>query len=158
MESRRQFLTVVATTLGLAPVVAWLGSPTAANRGNTTAAEPLSPVRKTGAEWRSALTPEQFRVLRGHGTDRAGSSPLNREKRRGVFACAGCGRQLFSSDAKFESGTGWPSFFEPLGDAVGTRVDRACSWCAPKCTAWGAAGTSVTSLTTARGRRGCGTA
>ena len=125
MESRRQFLTVVATSLGLAPVVAWLGSPAVANRVSTTAVEPVFPVRKTAAEWRSALTPEQYYVLRGHGTERAGSSPLNKEKRRGVFACAGCGRHVFSSDAKFESGTGWPSFVQPLRDAVGTRVDRS---------------------------------
>ena len=79
--------------------------------------------KKTDEEWAKALTPEQFRVLRKHGTERAGTSPLNSEKRRGTFRCAGCGQPLFSSDTKFESGTGWPSFFKPLDDAVGTTTD-----------------------------------
>ena len=70
------------------------------------------------------LTPEQFHVLREHGTERAGSSPLNQEKRAGTFRCAGCGEPLFSSDAKFESGTGWPSFYQPLDNAVGKTEDR----------------------------------
>jgi peptide-methionine (R)-S-oxide reductase len=70
--------------------------------------------QKSEQEWRTTLTPEQFRVLREHGTERAGTSPLNDEKRAGVFVCAGCGQPLFSSEAKFESGTGWPSFWAPL--------------------------------------------
>jgi peptide-methionine (R)-S-oxide reductase len=69
------------------------------------------------------LTPEQHHVLREHGTERAGTSPLNQEKRAGTFRCAGCGQPLFSSDTKFESGTGWPSFFAPLDNAVGTTTD-----------------------------------
>jgi peptide-methionine (R)-S-oxide reductase len=77
------------------------------------------------AEWKKRLTPEQFYVLRKHGTERAGTSPLNREKRKGIFACAGCELPLFSSDTKFESGTGWPSFYQPLPDAVETKVDRS---------------------------------
>jgi peptide-methionine (R)-S-oxide reductase len=76
-------------------------------------------------EWKKRLTPEQFYVLRKHGTERAGTSPLNREKRGGTFACAGCGLPLFSSDTKFESGTGWPSFFKPLDNAVETQTDRS---------------------------------
>ena len=76
-------------------------------------------------DWRQKLTPEQFHVLREHGTERPGTSPLNVEKRDGVFHCAGCGQPLFSSDTKFESGTGWPSFWSPLPDAVATTVDRA---------------------------------
>ncbi len=80
---------------------------------------------KTDAEWRAELTPEQYRVLRGHGTERAGTSPLDREKRSGMFACAGCGQELFASDTKFDSGTGWPSFFAPISGAVGTSVDRS---------------------------------
>jgi peptide-methionine (R)-S-oxide reductase len=80
---------------------------------------------KTEEQWREALTPEQFQVLRQHGTERAGTSPLNQEKRSGTFVCAGCGNQLFESDAKFESGTGWPSFFAPREAAVETTVDRA---------------------------------
>jgi peptide-methionine (R)-S-oxide reductase len=69
------------------------------------------------------LTPEQHHVLREHGTERAGTSPLNHEKRGGTFRCAGCGQALFSSDTKFESGTGWPSFFAPLEQAVATTTD-----------------------------------
>ncbi|HZF76388.1 MAG TPA: peptide-methionine (R)-S-oxide reductase MsrB [Acetobacteraceae bacterium] len=83
------------------------------------------PVQKTDAEWRAALSPEAFRVLRGHGTERAGTSPLNAEKRRGTFACAGCGNRLFESATKFESGTGWPSFYAPLDGAVETTTDRS---------------------------------
>jgi peptide-methionine (R)-S-oxide reductase len=68
---------------------------------------------KSDAEWRAQLTPEQYYVARQHGTERAGTSPLNREKREGMFACVCCGEPLFSSQAKFESGTGWPSFDRP---------------------------------------------
>jgi len=84
-------------------------------------------VTRSDAEWRQALSPEAYRVLREHGTERAGSSPLNQEKRHGMFVCAGCGKELFASDSKFESGTGWPSFFAPKdAEAVETREDR--SW------------------------------
>jgi peptide-methionine (R)-S-oxide reductase len=83
-------------------------------------------IPKTEDEWRSTLTPEQFHVLRKHGTERAGTSPLNREHRKGSFQCAGCGKTLFTSDAKFDSGTGWPSFWAPaVQDAVETSTDRA---------------------------------
>jgi peptide-methionine (R)-S-oxide reductase len=82
-------------------------------------------VQKTDAEWRTTLTPIQYGVLRKHGTEPAGSSPLNREKRKGTFACAGCDLPLFSSDTKYESGTGWPSFYEPLPNAIGTSTDRS---------------------------------
>jgi peptide-methionine (R)-S-oxide reductase len=77
------------------------------------------------AEWRKRLTPAQYNVLRGHGTERPGSSPLNNEHRKGIFACAGCDVPLFSSDTKFHSGTGWPSFYQPLPEAVGTKTDRS---------------------------------
>ena len=84
-------------------------------------------IDKTDADWRKSLSPAAFRVLREHGTERAFTSPLNDEKRAGMFTCAGCGKELFASDAKFESGTGWPSFYQPAsGDAVGTTEDR--SW------------------------------
>ncbi len=83
------------------------------------------PVQKSEAEWRAELTPEQFRVLRQHGTERAGTSPLNAEKRPGTFCCAACGHPLFDAGTKFESGTGWPSFWAPLPDAVGTSTDRS---------------------------------
>jgi peptide-methionine (R)-S-oxide reductase len=77
------------------------------------------------AQWRRLLDPAQFHVLRKHGTERAGSSPLNAEKRRGTFVCAGCAKPLFASDAKFESGTGWPSFYQPLEGGVATTEDRS---------------------------------
>ncbi|MBI3400923.1 MAG: peptide-methionine (R)-S-oxide reductase MsrB [Acidobacteria bacterium] len=82
-------------------------------------------MQKTDDEWRGSLTPEQFRVLREHGTERAGTSPLNYEKRSGTFSCAACGTPLFTSDTKFESGTGWPSFFAPIEGVVATTVDRS---------------------------------
>ena len=80
---------------------------------------------KTEQDWKIELTPEQFHVLREHGTERPGSSPLNYEKRTGTFSCAGCGTPLFASDTKFESGTGWPSFWQPLPGAVATTTDRS---------------------------------
>jgi peptide-methionine (R)-S-oxide reductase len=82
-------------------------------------------MKKTDDEWRGELSPEQFHVLRKHGTERPGSSPLNQEKRDGTFKCAGCGQPLFTADSKFESGTGWPSFWRPLKDAVETTTDSS---------------------------------
>lgn len=82
-------------------------------------------VDKSDAEWQQALTPSQFEVLRCHGTERRGSSPLNQEKRTGNFTCAGCGQTLFESRTKFESGTGWPSFYAPIPGAVAVTVDRS---------------------------------
>ncbi len=76
------------------------------------------------AEWRKRLTPQRYAVLRQASTERAGSSPLNSEKRKGVYVCAGCGLPLYSSATKFESGTGWPSFWKPLPNAVGTKPDN----------------------------------
>lgn len=80
---------------------------------------------RSDAEWQHCLTPDQFRILRQHGTERPGSSPMNTEKREGRFVCAACGEQLFLSDDKFESGTGWPSFTQPVHGAVGETVDRS---------------------------------
>jgi peptide-methionine (R)-S-oxide reductase len=80
---------------------------------------------KTDEEWQATLSPSQYQVLRCHGTEMRGSSPLNKEKRDGTFVCAGCGQPLFSSRAKFESGTGWPSFDEPMADGVETTTDRS---------------------------------
>ena len=74
-------------------------------------------------EWKKRLTPQQFYVLRQEGTEPAGSSPLSHEKRAGLYLCAGCELHLFSSTAKYDSGTGWPSFYVPLKDAVGTKTD-----------------------------------
>ena len=82
-------------------------------------------VQKTDDEWRKTLTPEQFHVLREHGTERAGTSPLNVEKREGIFMCGACGQPLFTSDTKFESGTGWPSFYRPIEGAITTTTDRS---------------------------------
>jgi peptide-methionine (R)-S-oxide reductase len=83
------------------------------------------PFALSDAEWRARLSPEAYRVLRGHGTERAGTSPLDREKRAGTFACAGCGNALFDAGTKFDSRTGWPSFWQPLDGAVGTSTDRS---------------------------------
>ena len=94
--------------------------------------------QKTDEDWKKTLTPEQFHVLREHGTERAGTSPLNFEKRSGLFTCAACGQPLFTSDTKFESGTGWPSFYKPIDGAIETttdstygmtRVEVHCSQC-----------------------------
>jgi peptide-methionine (R)-S-oxide reductase len=82
-------------------------------------------VTHTDAEWQKLLTPDQYAVLRQAATEPAGSSPLLNEHRKGVFACAGCDLALFSSDTKFESGTGWPSFYKPLDGAVKTEVDNS---------------------------------
>ena len=87
-----------------------------------TAAERFE-ITKTEEEWRAILSPAQYRVLREEGTERAFTSPLNDEKRAGTFHCAGCDLPLFASAAKYDSGTGWPSFWEPLPDAVATRAD-----------------------------------
>ena len=83
------------------------------------------PVTKTDEEWRASLTPEQYQVLRQHATERPGSCALLQEKRVGTFKCAGCSNPLFVATGKFESGTGWPSFFAPLEGAVGTTEDRS---------------------------------
>lgn len=89
------------------------------------AAQGRFPLTLPDAEWRRRLSPAAYRVLRQGGTERPYSSPLNREHRPGVFACAGCGLPLFGARAKFDSGTGWPSFTAPLAHAVVTRPDRS---------------------------------
>jgi peptide-methionine (R)-S-oxide reductase len=81
-------------------------------------------VEKTDAEWQGTLAPDTYRVLRKHGTEPAGTSPLNAEKRAGEFLCAGCGQKLYDSQTKYESGSGWPSFYKPVDGAVGTSTDR----------------------------------
>jgi peptide-methionine (R)-S-oxide reductase len=83
------------------------------------------PVTRTDAEWRRLLTPEQYEVMRGHGTEAPGSCALNYEKRAGTFSCAGCGQPLFASKKKFESGTGWPSFNDPVAGSVETTQDTS---------------------------------
>jgi peptide-methionine (R)-S-oxide reductase len=82
-------------------------------------------VTKTDEEWQETLSPKQYQVLRQHGTEPPGSSELNREKRAGTFLCAGCGQPLFTSDTKYESGSGWPSFYQPMPEAVETTEDRS---------------------------------
>ena len=88
----------------------------------------MSKIDKSDTEWRQSLSPEAYRVLREHGTERAGTSPLNHEKRQGMFVCAGCGKELFASDTKFESGTGWPSFYAPLERRVRSAPSEDRSW------------------------------
>jgi peptide-methionine (R)-S-oxide reductase len=92
---------------------------------NRIMAEDHFPVRKPDEEWRHELTPEAYQVLRRHGTEPAGSSPLNDEHRAGTFRCVACGQPLFASDTKYDSGSGWPSFYRPLAGAVGTSEDRS---------------------------------
>jgi len=91
----------------------------------TVAAEKTYPVSRTDAEWRRRLTPEQYYIMREHGTERPGSCALLHEKRAGRFTCAGCDRPLFDSKLKFESGTGWPSFNDPVAGSVETTTDRS---------------------------------
>jgi peptide-methionine (R)-S-oxide reductase len=117
MIDRRKLHLATAGGAALLIGVKWLGN---------FAVEPAGAfeIEKSDAEWRKLLTPAQYDVLRRHGTERPGSSPLDREKRSGVFVCAGCDLPLFTSETKFDSGTGWPSFYRPLPNAVGTSVDR----------------------------------
>jgi peptide-methionine (R)-S-oxide reductase len=111
---RRDFLfgtTAMAAIGALAPLAA-------------RAAEDKFAFALSDAEWRKRLTPEQYAVLRQHGTERPGSSPLDREHRKGVFACAGCDQSAYLSETKFDSGTGWPSFYAPIEGAIGMSEDR----------------------------------
>jgi peptide-methionine (R)-S-oxide reductase len=117
MIDRRILLASVATLFGLA-AFRWL-------RASPAQAAEKFEIEKTDAEWRAQLTPQQYEILRKQGTERPGSSPLLKEHRKGIFACAGCDLPLFSSETKFESGTGWPSFYQPLENAVGKTEDRA---------------------------------
>lgn len=90
-----------------------------------TSSEQQFKVNKTDEEWRAILTPEQYNVLRKHGTERAGTSPLDKVYEPGTYVCAGCGQPLFSSETKYNSGTGWPSFYQPLEGAIETSIDRS---------------------------------
>jgi peptide-methionine (R)-S-oxide reductase len=114
--TRRPLLTFLCT-LGLAPK---LGR---AQNAPGPARSAIEPLRLSDAEWRKRLAPAAYEVLRHEATERAGSSPLNDEHRKGMFQCAGCGLALFSSAAKFDSGTGWPSFYAALPGAVATKTD-----------------------------------
>jgi peptide-methionine (R)-S-oxide reductase len=115
---RRAFLSTIAASLGASFALPACG-------GDSAGAGEQFEIVRTDGEWRERLTPQQYRILRRRDTEAAGSSPLNDEHRRGTFHCAGCGLPLFSSETKFDSGTGWPSFTAPLPDAVRTSVDHA---------------------------------
>jgi peptide-methionine (R)-S-oxide reductase len=120
MINRRALLTA-GVALGALTVTSKFGE--AATM--TTTDQTVDYRKLSDADWRKRLTAEQYNILRKHGTERPGSSALNGEKRKGTFACAGCDLPLFSSDTKFESGTGWPSFYQPLADAIETTSDRS---------------------------------
>jgi len=113
--SRRQFLVAILGLAGWARLA----------RGGGIVTTKHFEVEHTDAEWKARLSPAAYDVLRHHGTERAGTSPLNQEHRPGIFECAGCELPLFSSTAKFDSGTGWPSFTAPLPKAVETQTDRS---------------------------------
>ncbi len=118
--NRRAFLSLCAA--GAVGVVLWRLAE--ADGGEAVAATPAT-FKLSDAEWRRRLSPPAYRVLRQADTERPFTSPLNGEHRRGVFMCAGCALPLFASRTKFESGTGWPSFFDHLPRAIGTKVDRS---------------------------------
>ena len=104
-----------AMFLAAAPLVPWRNA----------LAAPIAPITHTNEEWKTMLTPEQYNVLREEGTERPFTSPLNNEHREGVFACAGCGLELFTSTTKFDSGTGWPSFYQAIEGHIATKTDHA---------------------------------
>ena len=116
MNSRRSFLQNSLTAAGTGIAVALLGGRAFADTYEVTHSD---------AEWRKLLSPEAYDVLRHEGTERAGSSPLNDEMRKGTYFCAGCDLALFSSATKYHSGTGWPSFWKPLNNAVKTKTDMS---------------------------------
>src|SRR3954468_44891 len=115
MVSRRLLVAGVGS-FGLLAGLRWL------HAGDAKAGRTFE-ITKTEAEWRKLLSPASFKVLREEGTERPFTSPLNQEKRKGTFACAGCELPLFASETKFDSGTGWPSFYAPLDGAVRTNAD-----------------------------------
>lgn len=120
---RRQFVATLGAAALTPAVFAWVSA--RASGGKEAAA---GMIVHSDEEWRRLLTPEQYDVLREEGTERPGSSPLNAEKRPGIYACAGCGQALFNSDTKYESGTGWPSFFDFIDGAIGTKTDYMLIW------------------------------
>jgi peptide-methionine (R)-S-oxide reductase len=120
MIDRRILLASTAGLLGFASL-RWL-------RGEPAQAAETFEIEKTDAEWRAQLTSQQYDILRKEGTERPWTSPLLKEHRKGTFACAGCDLPLFASETKFESGTGWPSFYQPLQNAVGKREDSSFGW------------------------------
>ncbi len=119
MLSRRTTL-----SLGIAAAAVWAAT-RFTRTGDAAAPQETFEVNLSDAEWRAKLSPEQYAILRHEGTERPYTSPLNTEKRAGIFSCAGCALPLFSSETKFESHTGWPSFWTPLENAVGERTDTS---------------------------------
>ncbi len=113
--SRRRVMTWLGSAVAAPVLSAWCGSAAAAKSWR---------VAFTDAEWRKRLTSEEYRILRNEGTERAFTSPLNDEHRKGTFLCKGCANELFDSKTKFDSRTGWPSFWKPLPEAIGTSTDR----------------------------------
>ncbi len=118
---KRYFVLTGGAALG----AAWLSQSFLKKSFTESAAANGFEISKTEAEWRRVLTPEQFHVLREQGTERAGTSPLEKQHGKGTFACAGCDLPLFTSDTKFDSGTGWPSFYRPIDGAIDTMNDKA---------------------------------
>lgn len=115
MSTRRTFLRSSAAVVGGVSTMALLGMPAFADK--------QFEVVKTDAEWRKLLSPAVYQVLRHESTERPGSSALDGEKRKGIYRCAGCDLDNFSSETKFHSGTGWPSFYQPLPNSVGEKRD-----------------------------------
>lgn len=118
---KRHFLQISAVLVGTAFFSRYM------NRSSQTmaAANTEFEITKSEQEWKSILTPEQFQVLRKHGTERPHTSPLDKNYQPGTYVCAGCGQALFTSETKYNSGTGWPSFFKPIDGAIATTVDRS---------------------------------
>jgi peptide-methionine (R)-S-oxide reductase len=123
--NRRTFLEAGVLILGTSWLSNYLANQFSIGSTNMTTSKSEFEVSKTEQEWRNSLTPEQFRVLRQHGTERAGTSPLDKTYEAGTYTCAGCGLPLFTAETKFNSGTGWPSFYAPIEGAVDTTVDRS---------------------------------
>ena len=117
-NEKRKFLGLTALAIGGLSAAGFYGF-----RGREAQAKTRFTVMKTESEWRKILNEEEFYILRKAGTERPYSSKLNGEKRRGIYSCAACNQRLFSSKTKFESGTGWPSFYRPLPGAIGTKTD-----------------------------------
>ncbi len=121
MKRRQLFLEAGAVVLG----TVWLSDYLVRRTEIMTTSNKTFEINKTEEEWRSILTPEQFRVLRKHGTERAGTSSLDKNYEDGTYLCTGCNQPLFTSETKFNSGTGWPSFFQPIDGAIETSVDKS---------------------------------
>ena len=121
MLSRRRFGLLLTTAI----IMTGASRLTLFDREAKAAAEKQFEIARSDEEWRRLLTPGQYEILRGHGTEPPGSSPLDHEERDGTFVCAGCDLPLFSSETKYDSHTGWPSFWSPLEDAIGTSTDNS---------------------------------